>query len=473
MPWWPILLLLLLVAFLGFLLVWKRFFSGLPLGGFSAKSNQSTQSQKLDSQDALWLLTDGVANPMVVCSLTVCDKIALEEFQKRVMERGVDMHPRLKQRIVTDQGGLIWELDPAFALDRHVSALHSTKQRPWSLQQVQNYIATTWYDPLPKDRPLWQWLLVEHFQSAGEQKAKSAIIWKSHHALGDGLSLMEFFYSCMDTMPQESRQAVGLRVKDSAVRIAVKMLYNYPSFAKKLVCFRLGTRCRALSGKRVVFNAVCSTTVQNVKSIKDKLNIKFNDVLMCALAIGLCTSGVHSKAHPEHTSISLLMPFSFRSKSAIGELNNRFSMVMLQLPKPPLEPSPSQALSFLRDTARRMDALKQGGDPLLSTLHARLLKYLPDLLQQFLLGLLDGADAIVSNVPGLSEPFQLLGGKVYALTAFPPTFRHVGLGLGFHTYQGQLSLGLSADESACPEPEHLFMHFDKALSTLLTAVKQC
>lgn len=58
---------------------------------------------------------------------------------------------------------------------------------------VHDYICNIHLNPLPKNRPLWEF----HVLNYNTSKARATLIVNMHHSLGDGISLMSLLLSCL------------------------------------------------------------------------------------------------------------------------------------------------------------------------------------------------------------------------------------------------------------------------------------
>jgi diacylglycerol O-acyltransferase / wax synthase len=90
--------------------------------------------------------------------------------------------PPFRRRIVPVPLGLghpVWLEDPEFDLRRHVSRL--VLDHPGDDRQLADAVAAFASTPLPRDRPLWQLLVIE-----GVTGGRIAVVVKIHHAVADG-----------------------------------------------------------------------------------------------------------------------------------------------------------------------------------------------------------------------------------------------------------------------------------------------
>ena len=152
--------------------------------------------RRLGIQDALWLEMDRPNNLMVVDSVVwTAEPLDFAELRKVVEERLIDRYPVFRSRAVRDDDGQWWwEPDPDFNIDNHISlvSLHNPDD-PRALQEL---VAAHRTDPLDHSHPLWQSIWIRRY---GEG---SAMILRSHHAIADGMRMVQLAMSLFDSTPQ-------------------------------------------------------------------------------------------------------------------------------------------------------------------------------------------------------------------------------------------------------------------------------
>jgi WS/DGAT/MGAT family acyltransferase len=90
--------------------------------------------------------------------------------------------PPFRRRVVPVPWGLghpVWVEDPAFELSRHLG--RATLEAPGDDHQLAATVGGFASTPLPRDRPLWELLVVE-----GLAGGRIAVVVKIHHAVADG-----------------------------------------------------------------------------------------------------------------------------------------------------------------------------------------------------------------------------------------------------------------------------------------------
>ncbi len=152
--------------------------------------------RKLGFQDALWLEMDRPNNLMVVDSVIwTSEPLDFTELRRIFKQRLIDRYPVFRSRAVRDEdGSWWWEPDPNFDLDNHVSlvSLHN----PDDERALQELVAAHRTDSLDREHPLWQSIWIRRY---GEG---SAMVLRSHHAIADGVRMVELAMTLFDSTPQ-------------------------------------------------------------------------------------------------------------------------------------------------------------------------------------------------------------------------------------------------------------------------------
>ncbi len=153
------------------------------------------QRQQLGVQDALWLEMDQPNNLMVVDSVIwTAEPLDFAKVRAVVTERLVNRYPVFRSKAVQDDdGSWWWEPDPDFDFDNHVSlvSLHNPDD-PRSLQEL---VAAHRTEMLDRNRPLWQSIWVKRYGTG------SAMLLRSHHAIADGMRMVQLSMSLFDASP--------------------------------------------------------------------------------------------------------------------------------------------------------------------------------------------------------------------------------------------------------------------------------
>ena len=151
---------------------------------------------RLGVQDALWLEMDRPNNLMVVDSVVwTAEPLDFDKVRAVVTERLIERYPVFRSRAVKDDDGVwCWEPFADFDFDDHVRIVNLKKPSdPRSLQAV---VAAHRTEMLDRNLPLWQAIWIRRYRKG------SAMILRTHHAIADGMRMVQLAMSLFDASPQ-------------------------------------------------------------------------------------------------------------------------------------------------------------------------------------------------------------------------------------------------------------------------------
>jgi diacylglycerol O-acyltransferase / wax synthase len=456
-------------------------------------------SARLGAADTAWLHMDRPTNLMVINSVELFDEPPDWERVKQVIQsRLVDRYPRFRQRVVESRFPLRtprWEDDPDYALEHHVH--HLALPAPGDRAALQELVGDLMTMPLDRNRPLWHTYFVEGF---GEG---AAIINRMHHCIADGIALARVMLSLTDSTPDAGieppaperphvsspgplprlagstegvlaavghagatavRQAAGLMssplqaasvagalARDGAT--AARLLLT-PADAPSAIKGDPGVSRRVAWGKPL--------PLEQVKEIAHSHDATVNDVLLAALSGGL-RHYLRERGTPT-PEIQAMVPFNLRplDRPIPRELGNKFGLVFLPLPV-----GVSGSYRRLLEVHERMTEIKQGRDGPISYALLSATGLTPEPVERRIVDLFTGkGTAIVTNVPGPSEPVYLAGAPVRAVLVWAPTSGHIGMSVSIFSYRGEVTIGLMVDAALIPDPDEVIAQLELELEAL-------
>jgi WS/DGAT/MGAT family acyltransferase len=162
--------------------------------------------------------------------------------------------------------------------------------------------------------------------------------------------------------------------------------------------------------------------------------------------IGEPVNGVHLRA---------TVPVNLRPLEEALELGNRFGLVYLALPVG--EPTVEQRIRAVR---RNMASLKSGVQAVMSYHVLGILGFFPKPVEKFFLNFFSSkASAVMTNVPGPSEPVYLKGKKLAKPMFWVPQSGGIGIGVSILSYDNKVEFGFVADAALVPEPQAMIDDF--------------
>jgi len=150
---------------------------------------------RLGVQDALWLEMDRPHNLMVVDSVVwTSDPLDFDKVRVVVEERLINRYPVFRSRAVKDDDGFwCWEPFADFDFDDHVTVV--SLKKPTDPRSLQAVVAAHRTEMLDRNLPLWQAIWVKRYRGG------SAMILRTHHAIADGMRMVQLSMSLFDASP--------------------------------------------------------------------------------------------------------------------------------------------------------------------------------------------------------------------------------------------------------------------------------
>jgi diacylglycerol O-acyltransferase len=443
----------------------------------------------IDSVDVIWLNMDRPNNLMVIESLmTFADPVDWDRLKATFTERVLDRYPVFRQRPVFSRLPLVpprWVDDDAFDLARHVRRVDLGGDGDDAA--LQDYVNGHIGRALPRDRPLWELHLIDGYREG------SAVYSRLHHALADGIALLQVLLSLTDAEPEPptAEDAARVSARDrsgplaaplhAAEAVGGAMLGLTRLVSPHLVedAFSLARQTAAVTAKLTLSHrpptALIGTAgerkravwappfpLADVTEVGHRTGTTVNDVLLAALAGAVAT---YLDAH-DGGSVDLptMVPVNLRGgDEPPPELGNKFALVLLSLPSGLDTP-----FARLAETKRRMDAIKHSPEAVLTFGIIRGIGRTGRDLERYLVDFFaDKASGVTTNVPGPREPRYVAGSRVVSMLGWAPQSGNQTLGTCIFTYDGNVHVGFKTDVDTVAHPEQLVEAFHEQLRRLV------
>jgi WS/DGAT/MGAT family acyltransferase len=407
--------------------------------------------------------------------------------------------PRYRQKLAYppfESGRPLWIDDASFNIEYHVR--HSALPAPGTEQQLHRLAARIVSQQLDRSKPLWECWYVE-----GLEDGRYALIFKTHHALVDGVSGVDLATVLFDLapipqpQPQEPWQprpeptnaellAAGvagfakttLNVVERTIvaatnpAAAVDALREAAEGIGEVVWAGLNpapeTPLNVEIGPHRRY-AVVRNQLDDFRYVKGVLGGTVNDIVLTvvsgALARWLRARGVRT----EGLELRALVPVSIRPKDQRHALGNQ--IVLMRGPLPVYIRDPVARLRFVK---QQMDGLKESKQAVGARVLADVQQMAPPTILaqasrlQFSTRLFN---LIVTNVPGPQFPIYMLGRRM--LNFFPIAFlpKSHGLAIAIMSYNGAIDFGLLGDYDALPDIETIADGIEDGLAQLRSAAR--
>jgi WS/DGAT/MGAT family acyltransferase len=399
----------------------------------------------------------------------------------------------------------VWIDDPDFNLEYHVR--HTALPAPGSEEQLLLLAARVNSQQLDRAKPLWESWMVEGLAPARpDGPERFALVFKTHHALVDGISGMDLATVLFDAEadpPAERRPGGELepwrpRPEPSPAELILAGLRGAVGVTGEIVNRAAGAITRPASTVGLVRDAleglgeivwaglnpapetplnveigpyrrfsVVRAQLSDFKEIKDALGGTVNDVVLTVVA-GALAGWLRSRGiRTEGLELRALVPVSVRTKEQHGTLGNQ--LTAMRGPLPVYIQDPVARLQFVHDA---MDGLKESKQAVGAATLAAVNNLAPPtvLAQASRLNFSTRLfNLLVTNVPGPQLPLYVLGRQLQDL--FPVAFlpENHALAIALISYNGGIDFGLLGDYDALPDIDVIAEGIETAIADLLDA----
>ncbi len=466
-----------------------------------------SKREPMSSVDRAWLLMDRPTNRMVINGFWIFQEPIEYERVVATLEERLLIHDRFRQRVVEVTGPTgvqaYWEEDPYFDMEAHVRRV--ALPPPGDMETLRAFISTLASDPLDRERPLWQFYLIENYLDG------NVLMARIHHAVGDGAALVHVLLSLADSSPEGTwKPPRRRRVRDrghplarwvrGTARTALDVLETAVDLSAALVNQGLEVLSRpghvlelldqggrvtgsvaevlaklalmppdspsVFKGKLGVAKRVAWSDpipLDDVKTVKRLLGATVNDVLVAALTGALRRYMMARGDDPEGKEVRAMVPVNVRPKDAPVAMGNQFALVYLGLPVGIQDP-----LVRLFEVKRRMDHIKASPEALITFQIIRALGRAPgELAGPLIEYFASKASAVLTNVPGPPQKLYFAGRRFDTLVFWVPQSGNIGLGLSIFSYGGDVTVGVMSDANLVPDPENVVQAYHQEFDELL------
>lgn len=426
-----------------------------------------------------------------------------EDFRAQIRSR-LHQLPRLRQRLLYPPLGLgtpFWVDHGEFNLGRHVRRV--VLPPPGTEDALRVLVGELLAPPLDRSKPLWELIMVEGFA-----EERFAIVYKTHHAMADGISAVDIGMLLFDVEPNPepdrseapwkpartpSSPALAWRaltgIVGSLVRLGrwLRRALDNPTRARRRAGDGLAglwevTWNLARPAPPVEFNTAVGPRrafawetfgLGDFKAAKNALGGTVNDVSLGVAAGAIRSWLIERGSAVDGLELKALVPVSIRTEDEHGELGNKLTAMRGPLPVGLADP-----VARLRAVSDAMDSLKSSKQPL----GAEAIWGLNDWFRDFAPPILLGPTAainfstrlfnlLVTNFPGPQVPFYVLGRELTAIHPVGFLARRHALAIAILSYNGQVSFGVLYDPDALPDGGRIADHLPLAVAELLGAAQ--
>jgi diacylglycerol O-acyltransferase len=356
-------------------------------------------------------------------------------IRARVAER-LDAAPVLRRRLGGPPEARQWVTDPEFDLARHVV---DVPVEPLNQAGLRALVGKLFSQHLDRDHPLWQ-MNVAPLADGG-----IAVIWRLHHALADGSTMMRWARALLWDEPEESAATTRLiHDADEARRRRHLAAFVGREFSRS----RGRSPFDGVIGIEREMGVATLSLGALKKAAHSTADATLNDALLAILA-GAVRRYIQAH-HGSLDDIRVRVPVSLHHEG--DDAANRDSFFSLGLPLHVADPVERLRLVHAATALRKSGHDAELEDELLHQLAKK------QSMQRFVTRLNDSPRRFalcISNVPGPRNPVSVAGVPVTTLVGFAEIGHRHGLRAAAVSMHDSLSLGFCADPALVPDVQSL------------------
>ncbi|KAK7366462.1 hypothetical protein VNO80_08452 [Phaseolus coccineus] len=422
---------------------------------------------------------------VIHCVIGLKNPIDVESVKSEVRKSTMLQHPRFTSLMVRDQRGVEHWRPTQVEMDRHLRVIEEALGEEGDERAINGYLAELSIDcdGLSMDKPLWEiHLLMAH----------NCLIFRIHHALGDGISLMSLFLaSCRKLNHPQALPTIASSASTPSNtsnppfnfwNLLLTLFFSFLFVLDFILrCLWVRDPKSSITGGAGVQLwprkiATASFSLQDMKTVKTAVNATINDVLFAVISCGIsryldfrAPNGLRDGAR-----LTGLAMVNLRKQPGLQELSNlmksnsgarwgnKFGMILLPIYYH--RSNFSDPLEYLKRAKATIDRKKRTleasfsykiGDFVMSTLgpkFAGLLNY----------RILCHTTFTISNVVGPQEEIMIGGNPITFLRANNSALPHA-LVLNMVSYAGRADMQVQVAKDIIPDPEFLAKCFEDAL----------
>jgi WS/DGAT/MGAT family acyltransferase len=391
--------------------------------------------------------------------------------------------PRLRQRVMEPLLGLdmpMWVDDSEFLLDYHLRRVRLPE--PGTDRQLLDLAQTLAMTPFDRFRPPWEAVLVE-----GLEKGRAAYILKLHHAISDGIGIMQLMSEALSVsregrdfpplkparrahattrlelaaqgafrrfleLPYDTRDSFATLLETAAEWLskpgALREACDYLASARRMLATKAATgspilRRRSLGSRFDVFEL----SLSDLKTAAKSVDASLNDLFLAGLIGGFRRYHVEMGVKLEAMPIGF--PISLRTQGDSGG-GNKFAGAQYAAPLHMLDPL--KRIEHIQNFVRAVRA--EPALDIVLKIAPVMVKLPTPILTTIAANMTAAQDAQISNIPGIARPMHMAGAHVTHLWPFAPTVG-CGMMIALVSHHGRCCVGVNSDRAAVTQPELL------------------
>lgn len=488
--------------------IFGRAAKGSPIlpGWSHVPGGRAINMYRLSGSDASMLHLGTTSQPMNGCGIWELDTSTMPggysfgSFRARLSAR-IPAVPEFRMKLADTMLNFdtpVWVDDLDFDLDRHLHRIELPA--PGGRRELSELVGRLMAERTDLSRPLWDMWVVEGLSGDDPDFTGTvAVVHRFHHVLGDGVAVRDMLARLCSTEADppdpEPIDGVGSFSTRQIVLDGLRRFAHRPLFAATRVLpatviailrtFLRIVRGQAMSGAFVApatpFNgniterrttAYVQLEPQDVKRVKDKFGVTFNDVMLGLVSGALRQFLLEQTALPKAPLIAMVPVSAFDP--------NRPSRNQVSLMFSKLHTDVADPVARLKATAAASSVAKEHSSAIGPTLMQDWLECAPGffglVMRLYKWSRLSGrwpmCNVIVSNIRRPAVQYYLAGATVRARYAFAPVFHGAGVSIDVMSLSGKLTVGLVSCPDLLPDLWELAGGLSLALRELVEATNR-
>jgi len=466
-------------------------------------------NRRLSPMDAFFLYLETEAQPMHIGAVCEFDgKVTYSAFVKHLESR-LHLVPRYRQRVVPtpcNVGHPTWENDPDFDIRNHIFKVKL--EAPGDDEQLRRLANKIFTGVLDRNKPLWEIYVAE-----GYQKNKTALIFKVHHCMVDGVAGISLAFVIFDMTPETNKikkeafkpdplPERGKLLYDAIWDTAIEGIESLTRLQRSIMAFSEGLDAGQLVGAVRTFGSTMTRfllpyyklpfnrplkggrkvtwrqySFAEARAIRAMTGGTVNDVVLTAIGGAVrkyCLD--HKGVRKLPRSIRVLAPVNVRQENERAALGNRISFMPIDVPLHP--ENPIERLQEVHIKTRDLkeqriaqsvgimfEALQGAPAPLQSFLLSTIARQSVQSLASMFTAIPPG-NIICTNVPGPQIPLYVLGRRLTSLYPLVPVCLEMGVNFAITSYDQKLCITVCSDSATVKDAEKIADYLDESFAEL-------
>jgi WS/DGAT/MGAT family acyltransferase len=447
--------------------------------------------------DATFLYVERPNETMHIGGCMVYEGEFSREYMVEQIAARMHLLPRYRQRVLFPPflvSHPVWVDDPAFNLENHVEEVWIPEDGDH--QVLARAAAEAYSGMLDRNRPLWKGILLRGIPG------HTAVVWKIHHAMVDGvsgvdLSMVLSDLSPTDELPEPPPETWAPRpLPDSLSLLQEAMQHRLGELSRswsstafdamrpnlmadrmrEMVAASTATLPAATPAPRTIFNRPVSKergfawaqfSFPAMRAVKSALGGTVNDVVLTVLAGGIGRYLRERGQDPKGLELRAMCPVSMRQEDERGQLGNLVSNMIA-----PLFVGIDDPVERLGKERDAMNRLKEAGQAKAFYQMTQFGERVPPLMAAI------GAtmpfsqtlfNTVSTNVPGPMIPLYFGRHKLVDWLPLGIVSNNIGLFVAILSYNQRITLGMTVDAKLIPDAWRLAECLEESYAELREA----